>query len=49
MKDCIQYRGTTVVEDTDSQMNLNEHEIRDNWKIETKRNNKDPYIQSALG
>ena len=45
MKDpCIQYRA---VEDTDNQMNLNEHEIRDNWKIETKGNNKDHYIQSC--
>ena len=38
---------TTAVEDTDNQ-NLSEHEIRDNWKIETKGNNKDLYIQSSL-
>ena len=38
---------TTAVEDPDNQMNLNEHEIRDNWKIETKGNNKDPYFQSC--
>ena len=28
-------------------MNLNEHEIRDIGKIETKRNNKELYIQSC--
>ena len=38
---------TTAIKDTDNQMNLHEHEIRDNWKIETKVNNKDPYIQSC--
>ena len=37
-----------ATEDTDNQMNLNEHEIRDNWKIETKGNYKDLYIQSLL-
>ena len=31
---------TTAVEDTENQMNLNKHEIRDNWKIETKGKKK---------
>ena len=32
----------TTVEDTDNRMSLKEHEIRDNWKVETKGNIKDP-------